>query len=126
VVTEVVNYIIKYYSSLLTGRESIAYKHLLHDEKLVANDNVELRERMRAMMLRVGWLSSDEEVLTLLEDGIEAFRMRIAEKIYNEHGGEALLNKCPRCYRLARTPQAKQCRYCRYDWHENGRPVTAV
>lgn len=112
-----IDYLISHYSSLLTGKERVAYKHLLHDAKLAANDNAETRERMRAMLLRVGWLSDSEEVLILFEKGIPAFRQLIAARLYAEHGGETLFNRCPRCQRLARTPLAKQCRYCEHDWH---------
>ena len=114
---ELVDYLIREYSALLTDREQLAYKHLLHDEKLAANDDVASREKMRLILLRAGWLSSAAEVLSLLCDGIPAFRERIARKIYAEHGGEALLPKCPNCRRLARTFRAKQCRYCGHDWH---------
>lgn len=114
---EETNYLIRHYSHLLTGKEQIAYKHLLHDEKLAANDNVEVREQMRAMLLRVGWLSESAEVLLLLNDGIPAFRQLIAAKVYAEHGADSLFNSCPRCQQLARTPLAKQCRYCGHDWH---------
>ena len=114
---EEVDYLVKHYSYLLTGKEQIAYKHLLHDDKLAANDNIETRERMRAILLRVGWLSDSQEVLTLLERGIPAFRQLIAAGLYAGHGGESLFNRCPHCQRLGRTPLAKQCRYCGHDWH---------
>lgn len=114
---EVTDYLIREYFSKLTGREQLAYKHLLHDEKLAAMDDAASREKMRLMLLRVGWLSNDEKVLTLLREGIPTFRKRIARKIYSENGGEVLLNKCPKCQRLARTSRAKQCRHCGHDWH---------
>ncbi len=114
---EEADFLIAHYSRLLTGKEQVAYKHLLHDEKLSANDNPGTRERMRAMLLRVGWLSDSKEVLTLFEHGISAFRQLIAAKLYAEHGGESLFNRCPRCQQLTRTPLAKQCRHCGHDWH---------
>jgi hypothetical protein len=114
---EETDYLIAHYSRWLTGKEQIAYKHLLHDEKLAANDNAETREQKRAMLLRVGWLSDSREVLTLFEKGIPAFRQLIAERLYAEHGGESLFNKCPYCQQLTRTPLAKQCRHCGSDWH---------
>ena len=80
-------------------------------------DDAASREKYQALMLRAGWLSESEDVLTLLHDGIPAFRERIARKIYAEHGGEALLNNCPVCHRLARTSRARQCRHCGHDWH---------
>ncbi|RZK32535.1 MAG: hypothetical protein EOO63_01040 [Hymenobacter sp.] len=115
--SEEVDYLIKHYSHLLTGKEQAAYKHLLHDEKLAANDNLETRERMRAMLLRVGWLSKSPEVLTLLEKGVPAFRRLIASKLYAEHGEKNLFVRCSHCQRLTRTPLAKQCRHCSNDWH---------
>lgn len=114
---EEIDYLIRHYSYLLTRKEQLAYKHLLHDEKLAANDNLETRERMRAMLLRLGWLPEDAEVITLFNKGVPAFRQLVAEKLYAEHGGDSLLNNCSRCQQLARTPLAKQCRYCGHDWH---------
>jgi hypothetical protein len=114
---DVAEYLIKYYSFLLTDTERLALKHLQHNEKLLANEDTESRERMREMYLRMGWLTSDARVLTLLQDGQEMFIQRAAQRIYAENGGEQLLNTCPACNRLARTPQARQCRYCNFDWH---------
>lgn len=114
--TDVVNYLIKYYTSLLTDTEQLAIKHIQHSEKLLANEDTVSRERMRKMYLRAGWLTSDTQVLALLQDGPDAFVHRAAQRIYAENGGEALLNNCPVCNRLARTPQARQCRHCGNSW----------
>jgi hypothetical protein len=113
---ELVEYLIREHNRLLPRLETLALKHLLHNQKLDAADG-ELRAKRKALMLRAGWLTDSDEALSLLSDGDAAFRQRLAQWIYNEHGGEALLNNCPRCHRLARTAKAKQCRYCGYGWH---------
>ena len=115
---ETVDYLICYYVRLLPEQEQLGLKHVLHSEKVAAIDNVATRAKMQAMLLRVGWLSEDDEVLALLQYGVTAFRWQVAHKVYAENGGETLLNKCPACNRLARTPTAKQCRHCGADWHD--------
>jgi ribosomal protein L40E len=63
-------------------------------------------------------LSDDPEVLSLTREGFEPFLMRTAERIFNAHQKEIVLNCCPKCGALlAKTPKARQCRFCRYDWH---------
>lgn len=115
--TDVANYLIKYYTSLLTDTERLALRHLQHTSKLLANKDSISRERMQRIYLRNGWLSEDAWALALLQDGSDAFIQRVAQRMYAENGGKALLNNCPVCNRLARTPQARQCQYCNFDWH---------
>lgn len=114
---ETIDYLIAYYFHLLLPQKQLALKHVLHSEKVAAIDDAASRVKMRAMYLRCGWLSEDEEVLTLLQDGVAVFRGRLAHEMYAENGGDGLLNKCLICNRLARTPTAKQCRHCGADWH---------
>lgn len=110
-------YLIREHHKLLPELESLALKHLLHSQKLDAVADGALRAKKKALLLRVGWLADSAEVLLLLNDGDDAFRERLAQWIYQEHGGEALLNNCPQCHRLARTLRARQCRHCGHDWH---------
>lgn len=62
-------------------------------------------------------LSTDDNVLKLLANGYENFKVLVATRIYNEHKNELKLNLCPKCNKIARTLWAKQCRFCRHDWH---------
>lgn len=115
---ELVDYLIREHSNKLVWPNMSTLRPFLDFEKLAAIPDKAARKQMRAAMIRAGWLASGAvEALALCEDGTLAVRERIAQKIYDEYGGEALLNKCPRCHRLARTAQAKQCRYCEHDWH---------
>lgn len=115
---QTVDYLIAYFSRLLPEPEKLALKHVLHSEKVMHIADAASRMRRQTAYLSRGWLSDDDEVLALLQDGVPAFRWRLAHRIYAEHGGDALLNKCPVCNRLARTPTAKQCRYCGAAWRD--------
>jgi hypothetical protein len=115
---EVVDYLIREHSNKLVWPTMSTLRPFLDFENLAAISDKSAQQRMRADMIRAGWLASGAvEALALCENGTPAVREQIAQKIYDEHGGEALLNKCPRCHRLARTAKAKQCRYCGHDWH---------
>ena len=64
-----------------------------------------------------GSLLENKEIGELTDDGYDAYKYRIAEKIFQEHKDELELNLCPKCGKIARTPWAKQCRFCYHDWH---------
>ncbi|MGD1894743.1 MAG: hypothetical protein ACFB15_29640 [Cyclobacteriaceae bacterium] len=114
---EKVDYIFNHHSHLMTFKEKVAWKHWSTDYKIENGDyeSSEQRERRRRLSYKTGWLTDDKEMLALLDDGIEVFKRRIAERIYKEEKVE--FNNCPQCGKLTRTPKAKQCRYCGHDWH---------
>jgi hypothetical protein len=113
-------YIVRYYGHLMTVPERLAERHLTGTAKLthghtdaVAQRRVENSSHPVARDL----LSKDPEVLQLASDGIDAFMLRTARRILDDHGKEILFNRCPQCGALAKTPKARQCRFCRHDWH---------
>ena len=110
---ETANYILTYFSKLMTPEESTALRHQRSLIKLEGYEN----ERHTKLYYKQGWLSKDAEVLDLLSAGPDEFIIKCAERILREHHDEVYLNLCPKCNKLARTPYAKQCRYCHYDWH---------
>jgi hypothetical protein len=65
-----------------------------------------------------GQILSDKNLSGLTNDGYDAYKIRIAERIFDEHIDELELNLCPNCNKIARTPQAKQCRFCFHSWRE--------
>lgn len=67
------------------------------------------------LSLKNGWMTNDEEILKLLDNGIDEFRKTVAERI--DKMNTIKYNTCPECNKLTRTPKAKQCRFCGHDWH---------
>lgn len=63
------------------------------------------------------FLTTDKDVLKLLENGFPIFIKNTATRIFNEYKNELELNLCQNCGKIARTPKAKQCRFCGNDWH---------
>lgn len=112
---ETAHYVIIYYSKLLTDDERKALRYYRSTVKLEGDTD----ERRKKMYYKAGWLSTDPNVLALLENGYEQFAMNCAARILSQHPTDVLLNNCPLCGRLARTPQAKQCRWCGHNWHQS-------
>jgi hypothetical protein len=72
---------------------------------------------MYKVLTEGGEILSDKNISELTNDGYEAYKERIAQRIFNEHKHELELNLCPKCNKIARTPYAKQCRFCFHNWH---------
>jgi len=108
---EKVDYIIRYFSNLMTDDEKLALKHQMYMSK--SSDNTTLGN----MNDKKKWINNDPQITTLLKDGYEMFKTKIVKRIMNETPGKVIFNNCPKCGKLARTPQAKQCRFCNYNWH---------
>jgi hypothetical protein len=112
---ETANYIISYFSNLLTVAERMAIKHTSSVYKLgdVISDNSSLTRVYK----KKGWLTSDQTVLDLLKGGYEQFELNVANRILAQSADKVYFNNCPNCNKLARTPFAKQCRHCNHSWH---------
>ncbi|QBA23739.1 hypothetical protein EU348_22175 [Chryseobacterium indologenes] len=108
---ETIDYIIRYFSKLMTKDEALALNH--HMYTLKSSENT----RMRNIMIERGWINSDPEVIQLLEHGYDFFEQNVVTRIMKETPEKVFFNNCPKCHKLARTPRAKQCRYCGYNWH---------
>jgi hypothetical protein len=113
VTREQANYIIAYYSKLLTPTEAKALRHYFSTLKLEDAED----DRLERMYLKTGWMSTDPEILNYLENCYEPFILKCSERIVKDDPAEVFFNLCPVCQKLARTPYAKQCRYCGNDWH---------
>lgn len=72
---------------------------------------------MYKILTEGGDILSDKNISELTNDGYEAYKLRIAKRIFNEHKDELELNVCPKCNMITRTPYAKQCTLCFYNWH---------
>ncbi|BDD03916.1 hypothetical protein [Aureibacter tunicatorum] len=109
-----IKYILNYHSSLMTKEEKIAWRHWSSVYKM-GNSSPEQKENRIKLSLQRGWMTDDDNILKLLENGIDEFERKVAERIDDSNSIE--YNNCPKCERITRTPKAKQCRFCGYDWH---------
>jgi len=112
-----VDYVFNYYGGLMTDNEYKAWRHYSSNYKLTHGGEKEPKLEKKKMYLKNGWLSTDPDVLSLLDNGIDEFKRNTVLRILNESSNEVTFNLCSNCQKLARTPRAKQCRFCRYDWH---------
>ncbi|WP_338394142.1 hypothetical protein [Fulvitalea axinellae] len=112
---EQVDYILVYFSYLMTSDEALALRHCTSSEKLATMTEGD-REKMTPIYLSKGWLTDEKDALDLLKDGIDRFYQNVAERIMAEHADKVFMNKCPKCGRLARTPKARQCGHCGNEW----------
>lgn len=111
---EKAQYIINYFSELLSIEERSAIRHTNHSIK--TEDSLD-NPRVRNIYVKHGWISEDQKVLHLLLNGYDNFQIQIAKRILDQNADKVFFNNCLKCGKLARTPFAKQCRFCNYDWH---------
>lgn len=115
---ETANYIVTYFSNLLTEKEKLAVKHSSSILKIESGDKATNLVSLTKVYKDRGWLTDDQTVLDLLKDGWDNFELKTAQRILNDCGDKAFLNNCPKCGKLARTTIAKFCRHCGHDWHD--------
>ncbi len=111
---ETAEYIINYFSELLTTEERFAIRHTHHSIK--EEDSLD-NPRIRNIYLKHGWITEDQKVLQLLLNGYDNFQIQTAKRILEQNPDKVFFNNCPQCGKLARTPLAKQCRFCGHNWH---------
>jgi len=116
---EKARYVLRYYCQLMTTPERVAHRHLVGTAKAThgRTDAVAQREAEKSSHIGRELLSNDPKTLKLASEGLDAFMVRTAQRILDEHSGEVAFNYCPRCGALAKTPKARQCRACHHDWH---------
>ncbi len=112
-----IDYIFNYFGDLMTEEEAQAWRHYSSNYKLTHGSEKEPNEAMKQMYLKKGWISTNPDVLQLLDSGIDIFKKNIVIRILKESSDKVQFNNCPKCKELARTPNAKQCRHCGHDWH---------
>lgn len=111
---ELIDYIFQYCWKHYSDEERRAIDHhfgTIKFGKYPYNANQKIDEA------KTRFLTTDNAVLKLLENGYLEFIKNTATRIYYEHKNELELNLCPICRKIARTPKAKQCRFCLHNWH---------
>lgn len=109
---ETANYIINYFSNLMTNDEKLALRHQMYTYKSEGN------AQMRRIMVDKGWIKEQPDIKEYLKNGYEEFELNVARRIMQETPKKVFLNNCPKCNKLARTPYARQCRHCGNNWHD--------
>jgi len=105
-----------YHSNFMTKREKKAWRHWSTTYKMEHSDSTPHQKESRIKVsLQKGWMTEDQNILKLLENGIDEFERKVAERIDCLNSLD--YNNCSKCGKLARTPKAKQCRFCQFDWH---------
>ena len=99
-------YVFRYYAHLMTKQEHLAHRHLVGTIKSTGrSDEAAQAKAMGKPGPRRVLFSDDPEVLSLTCEGFEPFLMRTAERIFNAHQKEIVLNCCPRCGALRTLPK---------------------
>ena len=111
---EKAEYIINYFSNLLSREEQIAIKHT--NSCIIRGDDFD-NPQIRNFYLKHGWITEDQKVLQLLLNGYDNFQIQTAKRILEQNPDKVFFNNCSNCGNLARTPFAKQCRFCGHNWH---------
>ena len=74
-----IKYILDYHSSLMTKEESKAWRHWSTTYKMEHSDSTPKQKESRIKVsLKTGWMTEDEKILRLLENGIDEFRKSVA------------------------------------------------
>ena len=68
-------------------------------------------------ILRTKGIAGDPAAESILAEGLDVFRWRVARRLLKEYGDQIAVNRCPACGRITRTPKAQQCFFCGHDWH---------
>lgn len=110
---ELTNYVLNYYSSLMTATEATAKSCVFWLEHAKVSGSPE-----RQRLIEKRFAGQPPEVRALLAEGEEHCLRRIRERILKGDPEKVFLNYCPRCHGLARTPWAKQCHRCFFSWHD--------
>ena len=58
----------------------------------------------------------DLSVAGELEEGEEAFRWRVCQRVMVEHGTDLTVHRCPRCASVLMSPRSLQCLWCGHVW----------
>jgi hypothetical protein len=103
---ELTEYIWHNYSHLMTSFERMGSIGL---QKFGPSKAVELRRSSKNQ--------DDPLVIDALDQGFDAFRRQVRERIIARHAHAVFINRCPVCQRITATPKARQCLWCGHDWH---------
>jgi len=106
-----VHYALSYFGHLLSETEQIALGAFVMS---IVDKN---GKESQAIYVRIG-VEPSVAVRALLTDGMQAFRFRMAERLFAQHKDLIFANACKNCGNLPATPRAKQCLSCGHSWRD--------
>jgi hypothetical protein len=106
-------YIWRNYWHLMTDQERTADKAAAFRTKI----DTDASPRMADFVNKYARIS-DAAINKALEDGWDAFRKRVSDRVLYEHGQEIVINRCPACRRIVRMPATKLCNWCDHYWRK--------
>jgi hypothetical protein len=113
--SELTKYIWNHYQHLFTRLEQLGVKAVLVEDKANSASSLAV-----AKILRERWeVENSPEVMAALSEGVDAFRLRVRERVMRDCGDKIFVNRCQACSRILRTPRTKQCLWCGHSWHES-------
>ena len=92
---ETANYIVNFYTNLLTVEEKLAIKHINSTIKLGLDETHANNSTVINMYKKRGWLTENENILSLLTDGYDAFLINVAKRVLSYNSHQIFLNNCP-------------------------------
>lgn len=113
------------YPELKAYIRNYCWEFATHDERKAASHQyassvlghrTDLSDKLKEY--RDNTISSNPEILKLLDNGYNDFIEKVVRRIYADHKHELNLNLCPKCKKIARTPRAQQCRFCFHEWRK--------
>ena len=112
---EKVRYIIDYFLDVLPTDERLSIFYILTQLK---NNNAFLPFiTVKDILMKRGFITSNQELKDLYNEGHEAFEQKVAAHILKNYADKVYLNNCPQCHQLAHTPLTHHCKSCGHDWH---------
>lgn len=112
--TVLATYIWEHFQHLMTALEREAGMALSARQKAAAYADPADAD----MLLRRFGRAHRADINTLLQDGPDAFRGRVRDRLLQAFPDQIAINRCRRCQRIARTPAARLCTWCGHTWFD--------
>jgi hypothetical protein len=107
-------YIWNHYQHLMTDFERLVGKAIIGRAKAEHSSSPQM-----ATMLQQHWGRTDDPAVnTALQDGAEAFRRQVRDRLLHTYSEQIFVNRCPACHCIVRTPKARLCVWCGHTWYE--------
>jgi hypothetical protein len=107
-------YIWNHYQHLMTDFERLVGKAIIGRAKAEHSTSPE-----QTAMIQKSWGRMDDPAINAaLQDGAEAFRRQVRDRLLQTSSEQIFVNRCPACHRIVRTPKARLCVWCGQTWYE--------